>query len=92
MQFVVDKPWIKVINSRYQLGVDGISLPLLILSMLIVIVCIIYSWDHFPEPHNPKAFLALVLLLTVGSTARSSPRTSCSSSSSSSSCCSPCSS
>jgi NADH-quinone oxidoreductase subunit M len=66
LQFVVDEPWIKVINSRYELGVDGISLPLLILSMLIVIVCIVYSWDHFPEPHNPKAFLALVLLLTVG--------------------------
>ena len=28
--------------------------------------CIIYSWNHFPEPHNPKAFLALILLLEVG--------------------------
>jgi len=65
LQFQVDEPWIKVINARYHLGVDGISLPLLILSMLIVIACIIYSWDHFPEPHNPKAFLALVLLLEV---------------------------
>jgi len=66
MQFDVNEPWIKVINSRYHLGVDGIALPLLILSMLTVIVCIIYSWDHFPEPHNPKAFLALILLLEVG--------------------------
>ena len=22
-------------------------------------LCVIYSWNHFPEPHNPKAFLAL---------------------------------
>jgi len=65
-QFEVNEPWIDVIHSRYHLGVDGISLPLLIMSMLIVIACIIYSWDHFPEPHNPKAFLALVLLLEVG--------------------------
>ena len=27
---------------------------------------IIYSWNHFPEPHNPKAFLALILLLEIG--------------------------
>ena len=23
-------------------------------------------WNHFPEPHNPKAFLALILLLEIG--------------------------
>ena len=34
--------------------------------MIIVPLCIIYSWDHFPEPHNPKAFLALILLLETG--------------------------
>ena len=34
--------------------------------MLIVPLCIIYSWNHFPEPHNPKAFLALILLLETG--------------------------
>ncbi len=66
LQFQINKPWIPLIHSRYHLGVDGISLPLLILSMLMVILCIIYSWDHFPEPHNPKAFLALILLLQVG--------------------------
>src|SRR3954453_22643990 len=66
MQFQVNKQWIDVINARYHLGVDGISLPLLILTMAIVPLCIIYSWDHFPEPHNPKAFLALILLLETG--------------------------
>ena len=29
LQFVQDKPWIDVINSRYIVGIDGISLPLL---------------------------------------------------------------
>ncbi len=66
LQFSVNESWIDVINSRFHLGIDGISLPLLILSMLIVPLCIIYSWNHFPEPHNPKAFLALILLLEVG--------------------------
>src|SRR5262249_14621160 len=66
LQFQVDKEWIPVINSRYHLGVDGISLPLLALSAFITVLCIIYSWNHFPEPHNPKAFLALILILEVG--------------------------
>src|SRR6476661_5532340 len=50
LQFVVDKNWIEAINSRYILGVDGISLPLLLLTALIVPLCVIYSWNHFPEP------------------------------------------
>jgi NADH-quinone oxidoreductase subunit M len=66
MQFVVNRPWIDVINSRYHIGIDGISLPLLALSMLITFLCVIYSWDHFPEPRNPKAFLILMLVLETG--------------------------
>src|ERR687892_1595175 len=66
LQFQVNKSWIDVIESRYHVGVDGIALPLLVLSMLITVMCVIYSWDHFPEPRNPKAFLALILLLETG--------------------------
>ncbi|MHB8671729.1 MAG: complex I subunit 4 family protein, partial [Acidimicrobiales bacterium] len=66
LQFAVDRRWIQVINSRYHVGIDGISLPLLVLSMLITVLCIVYSWDHFPEPHNPKAFLILILVLETG--------------------------
>ena len=61
-----DKSWIDVINSRYIVGVDGISLPLLALTVFIVPLVIIYSWNHFPEPHNPKAFLILILILETG--------------------------
>jgi NADH-quinone oxidoreductase subunit M len=66
LQFGVNEKWIDVISARYHLGLDGISLPLLILSMLMTVLCIVYSWNHFPEPHNPKAFLALILVLEVG--------------------------
>src|SRR4051812_6954583 len=65
-QFVANKQWIEVIHSRYHIGLDGISLPLLALSALITVLCVIYSWDHFPEPHNPKAFLILILILATG--------------------------
>src|SRR5688500_13091192 len=56
-RFEVNRGWIDVINSNYHVFLDGISLPLLLLSMLVSVLCVIYSWDHFPEPHNPKAFL-----------------------------------
>jgi NADH-quinone oxidoreductase subunit M len=66
LQFRVNKEWIEVIQARYHLGIDGIALPLILMTALITVACVIYSWDHFPEPHNPKAFLALVLLLETG--------------------------
>src|SRR5881227_3688562 len=66
LQFSVNKSWIDVISSRYHMGLDGISLPLLLLTMVITLLCVVYSWDHFPEPHNPKAFLILTLILETG--------------------------
>jgi NADH-quinone oxidoreductase subunit M len=48
------------------MGLDGISLPLVIMTVAITLLCVVYSWDHFPEPHNPKAFLALLLVLETG--------------------------
>ena len=66
LQFVVNHPWIDVISSRYALGLDGLSLPLIALTLLIVPLCIIYSWQHLPEPRNAKAFFMLVLVLHTG--------------------------
>ncbi|MCU1496652.1 MAG: proton-translocating NADH-quinone oxidoreductase, chain [Acidimicrobiales bacterium] len=66
LQFLTDKTWIEMINSRYIVAVDGISLPLIALTVFVVPLAIIYSWNHFPEPHNPKAFLALILVLETG--------------------------
>jgi NADH-quinone oxidoreductase subunit M len=66
LQFVVNEEWIKVINSNYILGLDGISLPLYILSMAVTFFVAIYTWDNMPEAGNPKMFLMLMLLLQVG--------------------------
>lgn len=65
-QFETNWQWVPVLNSRFHVFVDGISLPLMVLSMLITFLCVIYSWSHFPEPRNPRAFLALMLLLETG--------------------------
>jgi len=66
LQFAVDEKWIDVIKSNYTVGLDGISLPLYILSMFVTFLVVIYSWDNMPEAGNPKAFLILTLVLQVG--------------------------
>ena len=65
-QFGTDLSWIPAIGSNYHIGIDGISLPLLVLSTFITMLSVVYSWKHLPEPHSPKAFLALILLLATG--------------------------
>ena len=62
----MNKPWIDAIHTRYIMGCDGMSLPLYILTMVITVLVIIYSWNHIPEPGNPKAFFILILILQVG--------------------------
>jgi len=52
MQFVAETKWISVIKSSYLIGVDGISLPLYLLSMVITLLVVIYSLDHLPNPGN----------------------------------------
>ena len=66
MQFVAETNWISVIKSTYYIGLDGISLPLYFLSMVITVLVMIYSWNHIPSPGNPKAFLMLMLVLQTG--------------------------
>ncbi len=65
-QFVVNRSWIDTINSNYHVSLNGLGLPMLLLSNVVIVLCIIYSWNHWPEPHNPKAVLALMLILETG--------------------------
>jgi NADH-quinone oxidoreductase subunit M len=66
IQLDTDLEWISQIGARYHIGVDGISLPLLVLSVLVTFLCCIYLWWHIPDPGRPKAFFALTLLLETG--------------------------
>jgi|JI10StandDraft_1071094.scaffolds.fasta_scaffold48495_3 NADH-quinone oxidoreductase subunit M len=67
LQFAVDqKTWISPIKATYSIGLDGISLPLYFLSMVITVLVMIYSWNHVPNPGNAKAFFILMLVLQTG--------------------------
>lgn len=66
LQYVVDVRWIDALGTRYHLGVDGISLPLLLLTYLLTFLSAVYTLRHLPEPGRPKGLLSLILLLTTG--------------------------
>jgi NADH-quinone oxidoreductase subunit M len=66
LQFEVDASWIPVINANYHVGVDGISLPLLELTLLLSFLCTVYSWEIIPSPGRARGFLALMLILETG--------------------------
>ena len=66
LQYVLDVNWISAIGVRYHVGIDGISLPLYVLTFLLSFLCAIYSWRYVPDPGRTKAFLALMLLLETG--------------------------
>ena len=66
LQWVVDEPWIDVIGAGYTLGVDGMSLPLIALTVLVMPLVFLYSWNDIPSPGNTKSFLILMLILETG--------------------------
>src|SRR5919112_2376611 len=59
--FVQDVPWVESIGARYHVGVDGISLWLVILTTLLVPVSILSSWTSV-EKHELAFFAAMLIL------------------------------
>lgn len=63
MQFVENIPWVADLGVSYALGVDGISLPLLLLTNLIGFSAVYASWNM---KDRVKEFFALLLILITG--------------------------
>jgi NADH-quinone oxidoreductase subunit M len=49
LQFVENHPWIPSFNISYHLGVDGIALPLVLLTAIITSVVLIAGWEVITE-------------------------------------------
>jgi NADH-quinone oxidoreductase subunit M len=69
MQASTDITWIPALDVRLHLGVDGISLPLLVMTALLTFLCALYSYFKMPSGPSPKAFVALLLVLESGTLA-----------------------
>ena len=60
LQFVDRVEWIPAFNIHYAVGVDGISLPLVLLTAFLIPLCVLASWRSIAT--NVKAFMMLLLL------------------------------
>ncbi|AJE84904.1 NADH dehydrogenase I chain M [Streptomyces albus] len=69
IQASTDLSWIPALDVRLHLGVDGISLPLIVLTALLTFLCALYSYFKRPEGPAPQAFVALILVLESGTLA-----------------------
>ena len=63
-QYVVNVPWIEAFNIQYHIGIDGLSVTLLLLTALLGPICVIASWRNIEK--GIKAYMALFLLLETG--------------------------
>jgi NADH-quinone oxidoreductase subunit M len=65
-QFVTDVEWAPALGLNWRLGVDGLSLPFVALTALLVFCCVLYTVRVRPAGGRLRTFIALVLLLEVG--------------------------
>jgi NADH-quinone oxidoreductase subunit M len=68
-QATTNLSWIPALRIHLHLGVDGISLPLLVLTALLTFLCALYSYFHLPAGGSAKSFVSLLLLLETGTLA-----------------------
>jgi len=61
MQFVEKAPWIERFNINYHLGVDGISLWLVLLTAFITVIVVISAWEVITERVNQYMGAFLIL-------------------------------
>jgi NADH-quinone oxidoreductase subunit M len=63
MQFVEHYTWIKAFNIEYFMGIDGLSVPMVLLTAFLSFLCIIASWNI---DKAVKGYFALFLVLEAG--------------------------
>ena len=64
MQLVSDAPWIPRWGISYRLGIDGISLFMVLLTTVMMPLSVLASWTQITQ--RERAFYALMLTLTTG--------------------------
>ncbi|MFB3041285.1 MAG: NuoM family protein [Candidatus Poribacteria bacterium] len=64
LQFEYNTDWISAFNIHYHIGIDGLSVTLLLLTALLGPICVLASWRNIEK--GIKAYFALFLLLETG--------------------------
>jgi NADH-quinone oxidoreductase subunit M len=63
LQFVEHYAWIRSFNIEYFMGIDGISVPMVLLTALLGPICILASWNI---DRAVRGYFSLFILLQVG--------------------------
>jgi NADH-quinone oxidoreductase subunit M len=63
LKFTEFARWIPAFRINYLMAIDGLSLPLVFLTALLSVLCVIYSWNI---DKMTKGYMALFLLLETG--------------------------
>ncbi len=62
-QMAIEVPWISIIGADYYMAVDGISVPLVLVTALLTFICIIASWKI---EKRVKEYMGMMVFLEVG--------------------------
>jgi NADH-quinone oxidoreductase subunit M len=65
MQFEEFHQWIPAFHINYQLGVDGISMPFIVLTSLLTIICVISAWQCIQSRVKEYMIAFLILETTL---------------------------
>lgn len=63
MQFLEDHKWIPIIGARYQMGADGVSVLLIVLTTFLGLLAALSSWKYI-EKREKEYYILLLLLQT----------------------------
>ncbi|AKB24441.1 NADH:ubiquinone oxidoreductase subunit M [Methanosarcina sp. MTP4] len=61
MQFFESMEWIPSLGISYTVGIDGISMPLILLNAIVIPLLVVYSWSEDREA--PNRFYGLILAM-----------------------------
>jgi len=61
MQFSEMTPWISAFNINYHLGVDGISMPLIVLTTFMTVIVVIAGWEVIKD--KVEQYMAAFLIM-----------------------------
>ena len=63
-QFLIDYTWIESLGIHFKLGIDGISMMMILLTNLLIPIIILASSKH--QYKNPNAFYSLIFFMQAG--------------------------
>jgi NADH-quinone oxidoreductase subunit M len=64
LQLTASAPWIPAWGIRYAVGIDGISMTMVLLTTLLMPLCVLGSWNYIQE--RERGYYAMLLTLLTG--------------------------